>query len=338
MLGTFTPESLKKFAEANGFDTENADFSEGVFDFKVCSTPKGETYGIPNSSKCAAPNREIASKDKKGGFLGIGQNTDVRHLPFKDTDPVLQRAENFFKSLQDSVRVDWSDEGFRTKKQAKQGLKTIDTMKKWSKAPLTQGQARILAQAYRDVKNGVKEKGAGEQVVSAVMLADSRLNPLSQYRNHLQKNRMEERSKEQVVSAVKLAQSRLNDAKMTAEGSEAAVRKQKEMEARAKAKAKFDALSPAEKKKFIAAKKKKDAAKKQQIIDAEKKKFIAAKKKKDEEEKANADWNKQHKPDKNFQDIIDTCNAGVFGTLSGDEAISHCDRWFGGWRDWPVSQ
>jgi len=333
MLGTFTPESLKKFAEANGFDTENADFSEGVFDFKVCSTPKGETYGIPDSSKCAAPNREIASKDKKGGFLGIGRNIDVRHLPFEkynindtDSDSVLQRAEGFIKSYTASAN------------EVEQGLKTIDTMKKWSKAPLTQGQARILAQAYRDVKNGVKEKGAGEQVVSAVMLADSRLNPLSQYRNHLQKNRMEERSKEQVVSAVKLAQSRLNDAKMTAEGSEAAVRKQKEMEARAKAKAKFDALSPAEKKKFIAAKKKKDAAKKQQIIDAEKKKFIAAKKKKDEEEKANADWNKQHKPDKNFQDIIDTCNAGVFGTLSGDEAISHCDRWFGGWRDWPVSQ
>jgi hypothetical protein len=219
MLGTFTPESLKKFAEANGFDTGNADFSEGVFDFKVCSTPKGETYGIPDSSKCAAPNREISSKDKKGGFLGIGQNTDVRHLPFK-TDPgkaqVLQRAEDIFKSLQNSLRYkNWSVERTETLNNAEKALETIDTMKKWSKAPLTQGQARILAQAYRDVKNGV-----------------------------------EEGSKEQVVSAVKLAQSRLNDAKMTAEEAEAAVRKPKEMEARAKEKAKFDALSPAEKQKY----------------------------------------------------------------------------------------
>jgi len=185
MLGTFTPESLKKFAEANGFDTENADFSEGVFDFKVCSTPKGETYGIPDSSKCASPNREISSKDKKGGFLGIGQNTDVRHLPFKRMEPVLQRSEDILKSLPGAFGMKtWTDEDFRTHNQAERALITIDTMKKWSKVPLTQGQARILAQAYRDVKNGV-EKG----------------------------------NKEKVISAVKLAQSRFNDAKMTAEES-----------------------------------------------------------------------------------------------------------------------
>jgi hypothetical protein len=238
MLGTFTPESLKNFAEANGFDTENADFSEGVFDFKVCSTPKGETYGIPDSSKCASPNREISSKDKKGGFLGIGQNTDVRHLPFK-TDPgkaqVLQRAEDFFKTFQRRVKLESSSVGrTRALNDAEKALKTIDTMKKWSEVPLTQGQARILAQAYRDVKIGVE---------------NSSFSFFSKER------------KEKVISAFKLAQSRLNDAKMTAEEAEAVPRKSKEREARAK----FDALSPAEKKKYYqrkAAEKEREAAEK----------------------------------------------------------------------------
>ena len=59
MFGTFTPESLKKFAEANGFNTKNVDFSEGIFDFKVCEKPNYERYGVPNTSKCNAPNKEV---------------------------------------------------------------------------------------------------------------------------------------------------------------------------------------------------------------------------------------------------------------------------------------
>jgi len=109
MLGTFTPESLKKFAEANGFDTENADFSEGVFDFKICEKPNKERYGIPNSDKCKSPNKEVKNspnplgeikynpapsvkKDKKKGGLG-----EYKFDPAPSTKE-LARAEQLARS------------------------------------------------------------------------------------------------------------------------------------------------------------------------------------------------------------------------------------------------
>ena len=59
MFGTFTAESLKNFAEANGFNTKNVDFSEGIFDYKVCERPNKKRYGIPDNNKCNAPNKEV---------------------------------------------------------------------------------------------------------------------------------------------------------------------------------------------------------------------------------------------------------------------------------------
>jgi hypothetical protein len=69
MFGSFSKEALEKFQNLQGLES-NQDFSEGVFDFKVCEKPDGKHYGIPDSDKCAAPNKE--AKVRPGtGFLGM---------------------------------------------------------------------------------------------------------------------------------------------------------------------------------------------------------------------------------------------------------------------------
>jgi hypothetical protein len=75
MLGNFSPESLRAFAEALNLNTGNQDFSEGVFDFKVCEKPDGKHYGIPDDIKCAPPNKEV--KSRPSGFLGIGAGNQM---------------------------------------------------------------------------------------------------------------------------------------------------------------------------------------------------------------------------------------------------------------------
>ena len=80
MLGRFSPQALRAFAEAHNLDTGNQDFSEGVFDFKVCQKPDGKHYGIPDDSKCVAPAKEVKSRPDTG-FLntqaGKGINYDT---------------------------------------------------------------------------------------------------------------------------------------------------------------------------------------------------------------------------------------------------------------------
>ena len=78
-------------------------------------------------------------------------------------DPVLQRAEAYIKAHPSPYGED------------KYLLQTIDTMKKWSKAPLTQSKARILAQVYKDVKEGVQGGTLGK-IYSAVHKAQSRFD------------------------------------------------------------------------------------------------------------------------------------------------------------------
>ena len=96
MFGTFTPESLKKFAEANGFNTKNVDFSEGIFDYKVCEKPNKERYGVPDRDKCKAPNREV--KDALGGlgefkFDPAPSNKDLKKRESKRDAERRQAAE-----------------------------------------------------------------------------------------------------------------------------------------------------------------------------------------------------------------------------------------------------
>ena len=112
MFGTFTPESLKKFAEANGFSTKNVDFSEGIFDFKVCEKPNKERYGVPNNSKCNAPNREV--KDALGGlgeykFDPAPSNKDNKKRESKGDAERRQAAELLERANRGPT---WSGEDF----------------------------------------------------------------------------------------------------------------------------------------------------------------------------------------------------------------------------------
>ena len=68
MFGHFSPEALKAFAEAHNLDTGNQDFSEGLFDFKVCKKPSGERFGISDDEKCAPPNKEVGAPLNLGPF------------------------------------------------------------------------------------------------------------------------------------------------------------------------------------------------------------------------------------------------------------------------------
>jgi len=77
-FGHFTAEALQQFAEAKGLDTKNQDFSEGVFDFKICEKPDGKFYGIPNQAKCKAPNKEATSRPDTG-FLGSKQGRAINY-------------------------------------------------------------------------------------------------------------------------------------------------------------------------------------------------------------------------------------------------------------------
>jgi hypothetical protein len=77
MFGHFSPEALQKFQEMQGL-TSNQDFSEGVFDFKVCQKPDGKYYGIANDSKCEAPAKEV-KKAPDRGFLGLQEGRQINY-------------------------------------------------------------------------------------------------------------------------------------------------------------------------------------------------------------------------------------------------------------------
>ena len=78
MLGRFSEESLRAFAEAHNLSTGNQDFSEGVFDFKVCQKPDGKNYGIPDQDKCKAPAKEVTTRPSAGP-LGINTGKRVNY-------------------------------------------------------------------------------------------------------------------------------------------------------------------------------------------------------------------------------------------------------------------
>lgn len=65
MFGHFTPAALHAFAQAHNLDTGNQDFSEGVFDFKMCQKPSGEKYGVSTNEKCKPPSKEVKAASEK---------------------------------------------------------------------------------------------------------------------------------------------------------------------------------------------------------------------------------------------------------------------------------
>ena len=65
MFGHFTSEALHSFAKAHNLDTSNQNFSEGVFDFKMCQDPKGKRYGVSENEQCKPPAKQVTAAKGK---------------------------------------------------------------------------------------------------------------------------------------------------------------------------------------------------------------------------------------------------------------------------------
>ena len=78
-FGHFTPEALQAFAEMKGLDTGNQDFSEGVFDFKICERPSdGKFYGISDKKNCAPGHIEMQKSELKGVSNNPNISADIK--------------------------------------------------------------------------------------------------------------------------------------------------------------------------------------------------------------------------------------------------------------------
>jgi len=102
MLGSFSKEALEKFQEMQGLESDQ-DFSEGVFDFKVCQKPNGKHYGIPNDSKCVAPAKEVKERPNTGFFntdAGKGIDYDTAKTQGEAKTKIKQKAEQEKKAKQ----------------------------------------------------------------------------------------------------------------------------------------------------------------------------------------------------------------------------------------------
>jgi hypothetical protein len=65
MFGSFSKEALETFQAMQGLASDH-DFSEGVFDFKICEKPNGQTYGVGDRENCAKPNKEVSVNQDPG--------------------------------------------------------------------------------------------------------------------------------------------------------------------------------------------------------------------------------------------------------------------------------
>jgi hypothetical protein len=102
MFGSFSKESLEKFQEMQGL-TSNQDFSEGLFDFKVCQKPDGKHYGIPESAKCEAPAREVTTRPSAGP-LGIHTGKGVNYDTAREQG--LEKSPEGMKQLLKETAAD----------------------------------------------------------------------------------------------------------------------------------------------------------------------------------------------------------------------------------------
>lgn len=81
MLGHFSKESISAISHALGLDFQ--EYSEGLFDFKVCEKGSGEKYGIPDTSECGGDAREVKEK----ASISLFSN--------QERSEVLSKYENF---------------------------------------------------------------------------------------------------------------------------------------------------------------------------------------------------------------------------------------------------
>jgi hypothetical protein len=116
MFGSFSKESLEKFQEMLGLSSSQ-DFSEGLFDFKVCEKPDGKHYGIPGNARCEAPAREVTTRPSAGPMgihTGKGVNYDTAREQGLEKSPegmkqllketaadASQKRKNFEKAQKD---------------------------------------------------------------------------------------------------------------------------------------------------------------------------------------------------------------------------------------------
>jgi len=139
-FGHFTTEALQAFAEAKGLDTKNQDFSEGVFDFKVCERPNGKHYGIPDQDKCKAPNRE--AKEAPLSVLGLNVGAKQNY----DTAKAQGEAKNVVRRYRDimggaNIKV----KELNSQLDTVNGLaKSLDFSKENSKKLYLEAEARFL--------------------------------------------------------------------------------------------------------------------------------------------------------------------------------------------------
>jgi len=161
-LGHFTAEALQEFAEMKGLDTGNQDFSEGVFDFKVCERPNGKRYGIPDQDECKPPNREA-----KGAPLSVlGLNVGAKQN--YDTAKSQGEAKNVRRRFRDILGGQWiKGEQLNEKMDLLDNLKTDDekSRKFYTKAQvklfdemanLAESQAKAMRTILNKVPNESK--------------------------------------------------------------------------------------------------------------------------------------------------------------------------------------
>lgn len=147
-FGHFTAEALQEFAEAKGLDTKNQDFSEGVFDFKICEKPDGKFYGIPNQGKCKAPNREAAARPDTG-FLNSQQGKAINYDTAKSQGDVKTQQQTAADKAADKAKADVA----KTKAAAAAHVKAVAEAKAQEEADKKEEAARkkAVSQAIGDI-------------------------------------------------------------------------------------------------------------------------------------------------------------------------------------------
>ena len=125
MLGRFSEESLRAFAEFNNLNTGNQDFSEGIFDFKVCQKPDGKNYGIPDQDKCKAPAKEVKTRPDTG-FLNTQAGKGINYDTAKSQGDSKTTDREYAKRLDsaDTSKKGWYSD-FPPEELAKLNLKSF---------------------------------------------------------------------------------------------------------------------------------------------------------------------------------------------------------------------
>ena len=177
-FGHFTAEALQAFAEAKGLDTKNQDFSEGVFDFKICEKPDGKFYGIPDQAKCKAPNKEAAARPDTG-FLNSQQGRAINYDTAKSQGDAKtqQRTEK-----EEFERLERARKANEEKSQAEAAVKVKAEAAAKVKAAAAEAAAKVKAAADAKVKAEADRKDKAGRAQAATQ-AISDIPKLTKYYN-----------------------------------------------------------------------------------------------------------------------------------------------------------